>query len=626
VAVRDATFLYEIDIRDGAPRKATRTASDGSYQSGERALAMLLGVGAGRFVVSSTTEPIRGDLTGTLSELLVRPLAAARGAIAAMTGVRTMELERILLDQDVIDDYLRATPDPARAIIRRLATGASPRQILLAGEAPPSLLEDVLSDLAARCAVRGVEGAGGTDLLTPAVEAALAVLTGALPTRRSLPPNARASILPRPLPSAPAALAAPPKVAATTPIAAPLAAAPPAREQEPASALTQLSSPWPSPHSPVPQAEGAASDTETSLLHFPEDDGGPPSSLEDAVMREISDRSPDPGTVQGGLDLPPIIEPSELRPRSSNPPPPDRGDPDYGDSALLPSIPPDAIVPGATSNEEFAVAPATTSNEEFAGEPATTSNEEFAGEPANYAGHTSPASEDEDQDKQELEPSFDDEPRGVVEERVQRAPPRLASERRLVIVRESSPIPPPPDEEEEKEAEGGPDPSSAATLRPARDVPSPPPEPPKSRGALVVAVLAFLLLGGVVAAVLRMSTPTVEAPATRTTPAMTAAPLPSPPTTAATTATTPPAAPSAASDDIAPGANVPSGFGVLEIAAPAGARVRVDGAEAGTGPLASRVLRAGYHQVRVDQGGRTSQYVVEVRPGKTTHVKSASLP
>ena len=115
------------------------------------------------------------------------------------------------------------------------------------------------------------------------------------------------------------------------------------------------------------------------ILHFAEEDGSP-SSLADAVMREISDRSPVPGTVQGaratapgtaqgglrapaqgtvqgGLDLPPIIEPSELRPRSSNPPPPDRDDPEFGDNAFLPSIPPDAIVPGATSNEEFAVVP-----------------------------------------------------------------------------------------------------------------------------------------------------------------------------------------------------------------------------------------------------------------------------
>src|SRR6185437_15040431 len=80
VAVRDASFLYEIEIRDGAPRKATRTASDGSFQSGERALAMLLAVGAGRFVVAPSTEPIRGELAGTLFEQLARPVAGPRRA------------------------------------------------------------------------------------------------------------------------------------------------------------------------------------------------------------------------------------------------------------------------------------------------------------------------------------------------------------------------------------------------------------------------------------------------------------------------------------------------------------------------------------------------------------------
>src|ERR1700722_18896209 len=78
VAVRDASFLYEIEIRDRAPRKATRTASDGGYLSGERALASLLGVGSGRFIVSPSHEPVRGELAGTLAEQLAKPLAAAR--------------------------------------------------------------------------------------------------------------------------------------------------------------------------------------------------------------------------------------------------------------------------------------------------------------------------------------------------------------------------------------------------------------------------------------------------------------------------------------------------------------------------------------------------------------------
>ena len=628
VAVRDATFLYEIDIRDGAPRKATRTASDGSYQSGERALAMLLGVGAGRFVVSSSTDVIRGDLTGTLFELLTRPLAAARGALAATTGVRTMEVERIVLDRDVIEDYLRATPDPARAIIRRLLEGGSPRQILLAGEASPHLVEDVLSDLAARCAVRGVEGADGNDLLTPAVEAALSILNGAVPPRRSLPPNARSSIPPRtlgarPAPAAfappagpppapmalPRAVVAAPKVAAAAPPIAP--AAPPAAPvvaPEPVHPVTYLSSPWPGPRSPLPDPMGPSSDPPEAppLLHFP-DDSGPPSSLEDAVMREISERSPDPGTVHGGLDLPPIIEPSQLRPRSSNPPV-DRSDAEFVDATLLPSIPPDAIVPAATSNDEFAVAPA--------------------------VGEFDPSAVGEDGQQVEARQEQEEELHAAdfqeehVEEKAERTPQRLASERRLVIVPESSPPPP----ELDPASPGEDRLVSAEPSLPPRFVESEVPAPPTSRGGLVVAVLAFVLLGGVVAAVVHMSTPaTVEPPPPRPTATATenAAPPIPPPTSAATetsSAAPPTAASTAASEEVHAVPRVPPGYGVLEVLAPAGARVRVDGTDAGAGPLSPSVLRAGRHQVRVDVGGRDSPYVVDVPAGKTTHFKSAPLP
>ncbi|MDP9037018.1 MAG: response regulator, partial [Myxococcota bacterium] len=188
VAVRDATNLYEIEIRAGAPRKATRTAVDGTFQSGERALASLLGVGAGRFAVAASIGPVRGDLTGSLFDQLAQPIAAARGALEATTGAATMNVARLALDDAGLEDYLRVTPGPSAAAIKQLAAGISPRQMLLAGEIAPSLLEDLLADLAARGAIRAVQGPKGEDLLTPAVTAALAVLRGAPPASRSLPP------------------------------------------------------------------------------------------------------------------------------------------------------------------------------------------------------------------------------------------------------------------------------------------------------------------------------------------------------------------------------------------------------------------------------------------------------
>jgi len=300
IDVRDAAFLYEIEVRQGAPRKATRTASDGSYQSGERMLASLLGVGAGRFTVSPVNEAVRSDLTGTLSDQLAQPVAAARGALAATTGAATVHVERIGLDSDGLEEYLRATPDPARTLIRQLAAGRAPRRMLLDGEVSPSLLEDVVADLAARGVIRSVEGPNGVDLLTARVEAALAASRGDTP---------------RPVSVAAPRISRAPQVA-PTPHSPSLGSLWPAAEEAPEAPLETVDSALP----------GDAA----------------PSSLEDAVMREISDRSPYPGAAHPSApELPPIVEPSELRPRSSNPP----AEVDPGGDKPLPSIPPDAIVP-----------------------------------------------------------------------------------------------------------------------------------------------------------------------------------------------------------------------------------------------------------------------------------------
>jgi hypothetical protein len=98
-------------------------------------------------------------------------------------------------------------------------------------------------------------------------------------------------------------------------------------------------------------------------------------------------------------------------------------------------------------------------------------------------------------------------------------------------------------------------------------------------------------------------------------------------TTAASTSGMMPSSPSSTSaDDVPPGSEVPSGYGLIEIAAPAGARVRVDGVVVGTGPLVTSIASPGYHEVRVDHGGRDAKHVVEVRVGKTTRVRSAAPP
>ena len=553
VAVRDATCLYEIEIRGGAPRRAARTASDGGHQGGEAALARMLGVGAGRFVVSSSTDPVRAEMSGTLYELLSRPLAAARGALFATTGARVMDVDRIFLDPTVLDEYLAATPDPARTLLRQLAQGASPRQMVMDGAVSPSLMEDVLGDVAGRCVVRAVVAEDGTDLLLPAVEAALATLTTAPPTSPSRAPGARSSV-PVPAPS--------PKVEPSRSESR-LAASvrPEARPVFPESAL-MLSEPPPPPSPPAAQSTGRPTAPED------DDDEDAPSSLEDAVMREISDRSPIPGVAHpSSPNLPPLIEPSALRPRSSNPPATEVvAEPD--DRAILPSIPPDAIVPAASSLDEV---------------------------PAASAASLLPG-------------SFSTPPPAEAEQEL--------SEPAAPVTSDATPIAPPP-EMDDLVGEAPVFPHSAPSQPPApREPPAsiappkpmsapPPPEVARPREPWGI-VIAFALLGGAVAAVWHVSAADSDLRVRPAESAISAAPAAAP----------------AAADELPPGIDLPPGYGVLDVIAPPGASVQVDG-QGVTPPSAAP---PGHHEVRVESGGRVQQFGVEVRAGRTTHVRPPTVP
>ena len=238
VSVRDASFNYEVEVRDGAPQRATRTSGDGTFLDGSKALAAMLGVGAGRFTVVTSASSIDGQLDGNLAAQLAKPIARARAATALLTGAGMSKTSRVALDGPALADYLRAMPELVRTIALRIAEGASPRTLVLEGACDASLVEDLVCDLAARGVVAGIEDAGGSDLFGPEV------------TRLSQYTDTRAAFAPR----------------TATP-------------------------------SPVPSVgrstADCVADTAAPLCESPE----PAGSLEDAVMREIAHRSPEPAQL-----------------------------------------------------------------------------------------------------------------------------------------------------------------------------------------------------------------------------------------------------------------------------------------------------------------------------------------
>ncbi len=278
VSVRDASCLYEVEIRDGAPKRVSKTSGEGNFTRGEPALASLLGVGAGRFVVApASSGAIEGELTGNLATLLARPIAAARGAVSLVPTMLVGRRTRVELDPEMLPGYLSSTPEPARSIVRLIAEGHFVADVLTSGNAMPSLIEDVVSDLASRGAILSVNTEEGEDLLPAAIEDALNILRGA-----------------------------------------------PARVHAPLSALRPSQMPPPRiVRKPTPSEDSLDEllDEATEKKPEPKADRAP-SSLADAVMKEISDRSPMPRRHVSSTP-PPLIEPSALKPRS-NPPEPER--------------------------------------------------------------------------------------------------------------------------------------------------------------------------------------------------------------------------------------------------------------------------------------------------------------
>lgn len=145
-------------------------------------------------------------------------------------------------------------------------------------------------------------------------------------------------------------------------------------------------------------------------------------------------------------------------------------------------------------------------------------------------------------------------------------------------------------------------------------------------------LLAFGVLGAAVATVLYVSQGDSGSAARPPVPSAVAVPpLPPSATHAAASGIVPASAPStspvvAEIGDLPPGAEVPTGYGLLEIAAPPGARIRVDGALIGNGGDVRTALPPGAHEVAVEMGGRESRESIDVHAGKATHARVAPPP
>lgn len=164
ISVRDAVYLWELSLREGRLLSVTRSSAHGDFARGARVLPGLLGVTAGRFIIEPDSTPARAEFDGDLRAIVSEPIERARAALKAVSADSLLRIKSLSFDREGFDPYLACTPEPALGVLRRLFAAATPRDLVLSGQAEAWLVEHLLSDLARRGVLVGVEHDSGASL------------------------------------------------------------------------------------------------------------------------------------------------------------------------------------------------------------------------------------------------------------------------------------------------------------------------------------------------------------------------------------------------------------------------------------------------------------------------------
>lgn len=145
VVIRDAAFLYEVELRSGRVATLQRTDFEGRTEQGVDVLGPLLGVRVGRFAVRRSSKAIAQSIDVRLGELVTIPVARARAAQSLLSAPVLSGVSKITVDERRVAQYLSLAPTKVRAVAAELLSGVVPTQIVEThGE---RVLEVLLQDL-----------------------------------------------------------------------------------------------------------------------------------------------------------------------------------------------------------------------------------------------------------------------------------------------------------------------------------------------------------------------------------------------------------------------------------------------------------------------------------------------
>jgi|GEM_PF-2120037 len=200
LTVEDAADLFEVAVAEANQISVTRTAADGTFTRGERALLQLVGVTHGRFHVSKRSASLRSPVQTPLKPALHAAVSELTALIDGVSSERIAQVARVTFDEDSLASRLPDTPAIQPIVAELRAHKLSPMQLLGEGKFSSGELAACLIPLARQAVVTGLWSADDKDLL--------ADITRLHMPRPTVPPA-----LPDPLPSP----ALPPQAAALEP-------------------------------------------------------------------------------------------------------------------------------------------------------------------------------------------------------------------------------------------------------------------------------------------------------------------------------------------------------------------------------------------------------------------------
>jgi CheY-like chemotaxis protein len=169
MTVQDAWSLFEVELRSGQRLSVTRTAADGSFARGERALLQLIGANTGRYCINISTTTLRQPLAEALGSALQHAGKTLSALLDAVSDTRLVHVALLAFEDDVVDMLLSCTPTRLHEVVARFrVSGSTAKDLLFDGSFTPGELEGHLRELARHAAINGVWNAEGDDLVAMA--------------------------------------------------------------------------------------------------------------------------------------------------------------------------------------------------------------------------------------------------------------------------------------------------------------------------------------------------------------------------------------------------------------------------------------------------------------------------